>query len=176
MKRTIVVLVLFTMLYNPVIGQSEHHEEPGKLKNRNVIAVFAGNTLIKPSGFNLPTIGVEYIRELNHHMGIGIMAEAELGSHIVQVNEDNGNVTELDRQGAILLIPAVFARVYKGLIVSVGYGVEFESNENLALLKVSLEYKFRMKNERFLVLPTVSWDHTNRFDGWVYGVNFAYLF
>jgi hypothetical protein len=176
MKRTVIVFALCLMQAMPLFAQSEDKKAEHTLHHHNVVALFVGNTLIKPSGFNLPTIGIEYIRELNHHIGIGFMAEAEIGSHIIQVNENNGNVTELDRSGAILLIPAIFARVYKGLIVSVGYGVEFEDNENLGLLKVSLEYKLAMKNERFIVLPTVSWDHTNRFEGWVYGVNFGYLF
>lgn len=176
MKRTLIVIALVLVHTIPLYAQHEHEAEKHELKYHNLFTLFAGNTLIKPSGFNLPTVGIEYVREINHFFGIGIMAEAELGNHIVKINEDNGNVIEVDRTGAILLIPGVFANVYKGLIVSVGYGVEFESTENLALLKVSLEYALYMKNERFIVLPTVSWDRTRRFDGWVYGVNFGYKF
>lgn len=176
MKRNLTAIALLALLINPAFAQFEHNEESHKVKYHNAIALFMGNTIIKPSGFNLPTFGVEYIREINHFLGVGFMAEFEVGSHIVQVNEHNGDVTNVDRSGAVLIIPAIFSRVYKGLIVSVGYGVEFEQSENLGLFKVSLEYKLYMKNERFIVLPTVSWDHTNRFNGFVYGVNFGYVF
>ena len=165
------------MQVNPLMAQHEKAEESHHvLKHHNLITLFVGNTLIKPSGFNLPTVGMEYVREINHYFGVGIMAEAEIGSHIVEINEHNGDVSEVNRSGAILLIPAVFVRTVKNLFLSVGYGVELESNENLGLFKVSLEYKLAMKNDRFIVLPTVSWDHTRRFDGWVYGVNFGYIF
>lgn len=176
MYRLLLLIAVLTLLSKPLFAQFEHNEESHKVVYHNAIALFYGNTIIKPSGFNLPTIGVEYIREINHFLGAGFMAEVEIGSHIVQVDEHNGDKTNVDRTGAILMIPALFARVYKGLIVSVGYGVEFEKNENLGLFKVSLEYKLYMKNERFLVLPTVSWDHTRRFNGFVYGVNFGYVF
>lgn len=178
MKRNLIFIALFLVLTSPLFAQSEHHDDANhaKTEHSNVVALFIGNTMIKPSGFNLPTVGIEYVRKLNHFLGIGIMAEAEIGSHIVQVNEHNGNIMQVDRKGAILLIPAIFAHVYKGLIVSIGYGMEFESQENLNLLKVSLEYKFTMKRDRFIVLPTVSWDRTERFEGWVYGVNFGYKF
>jgi len=176
MKRNLNLVVIFVLLSSPVFAQFEHNEETHKVKYHNAAAIFIGNTIIRPSGFNLPTIGFEYLREVNHFLGIGIMAEVEIGSHIFEINEQSGTMTEVERNGAILLIPTVFARVYKGLIFSFGYGVEFEKDENLGLLKFSMEYKLHMKNERFVVLPTVSWDHTHRFDGLVYGVNFGYIF
>jgi hypothetical protein len=176
MKNNLIALALILMLANPLFAQSEHKKEHHSGNYKNVITLFVGNTLIKPSGFNLPTLGMEYVRQVNGFMGVGVMAEAELGSHIIMVNEHNGNVTQVDRKGAILVIPAVFFHVYKGLIVSMGYGMEFESSENLGLYKISFEYKLSMKEDRFIVLPTVSWDHTSRFDGWVYGVNFGYVF
>ena len=164
------------LLIHPALTQNNHGKGTHKGHYHHAAAIFVGNTIIKPSGFNLPTIGIEYIRELNHFFGIGLMAEAEIGSHIIMQDEHNGSATKVDRNGAILIIPAIFTRVYKGLIVSAGYGVELEANENLALFKLSLEYKLHMKNERFIVLPTVSWDRTSRFEGWVYGVNFGYVF
>lgn len=183
MLRSLVLLTMAMVISHSSAAQFEHNavpdgrqEESHKVKYHNAVAFFFGNTIIKPSGFNLPTVGIEYIREINHFLGVGIMAEVEHGSHIIQVNEHDGTTTEVDRDQAILVIPAVFARVYKGLIVSAGYGVEFEAKENLALFKLSLEYKLYMSNERFIVLPTVSWDHTHRFNGFVYGVNFGYVF
>jgi len=167
---------LLLVICNATYAQVDQKDGPHHDSFHNLVTVFVGNTIIRPSGFNLPTLGLEYIRKLNNYIGIGVMAEVEIGSHIIMVDEHNGVQTEVERNSAVLIIPAAFFQVYKGLILSVGYGGEFEKNENLGLLKTSIEYKLYLKNERFLVIPTISWDHTSRFNGLVYGVNFGYYF
>jgi hypothetical protein len=176
MNRNLCIIAVLVLLSNPLFAQIEHNEETHKVEHKNAAALFVGSTIIAPSGFNLPTIGVEYVREINHIIGIGIIAELEIGSHVVQKNEDGDMVSEVHREGAFLVLPSAFVRIYKGLILNAGYGVEFESNENLGLLKVGLEYSLTLQNPRWKVLPTVSWDHTKHFDGFVYGVNFGYKF
>ena len=176
MNRNLIIMALLVLLSNPLFAQSEHYEESHKFEHKNAVALFVGNTIIVPSGFNLPTIGVEYVREVNHIVGIGLIAEVEVGSHIVQKNEEGEMVSEVHREGAFLVLPSAFIRVYKNFFLNAGYGVEFETHENLGLLKVGLEYKLTLQNPRWVILPTVSWDHTKHFDGFVYGVNFGYLF
>ena len=169
-------MALLVLLSNPLFAQIEHKEESHKVEHKNAAALFVGNTIIAQSGFNLPTIGFEYAREFNHVFGLGVIAEVELGSHIVQKDEEGDMISEVHREGAFLVLPSVFIKVFRGLILNAGYGVEFESHENLGLLKVGFEYKLALQNPRWVVLPTVSWDHTKHFDGFVYGVNFGYLF
>ncbi|RLD21786.1 MAG: hypothetical protein DRI71_08425 [Bacteroidetes bacterium] len=176
MNRNLIIMALIVALSNPLFAQLEYNEETHKVEHKNAIALFVGNTIIAPSGFNLPTIGVEYVREVNYFIGAGLIAEVEIGSHIVLENEEGYMVSEVERKGALLVLPAIFFRLHKGLILSAGYGVEFENHENLGLLKVSLEYELFLKNPRWIVLPTVSWDHTHLFNGFVYGVNFGYVF
>jgi hypothetical protein len=176
MNRNLYLIAVLVLLFNPLFAQIEHNEETHKVEHKNAAALFVGSTIISQSGFNLATIGLEYVREINHNIGIGLIAEVELGSHIVQKNEEGEMVSEVNREGALLILPTVFIRIYKGLIINAGYGVEFESNENLGLLKVGLEYRLTLQNPRWVVLPTISWDHTHLFDGFVYGVNFGYKF
>jgi hypothetical protein len=176
MNRNLSIIAVLVLLSNPLFAQIELNEESHKVEHKNAAALFVGNTIIAPSGFNLPTIGVEYVREINHTVGIGIIAEVEIGSHIVQKNEEGEMISEVHRKGAFLILPTAFIRIYKDLILNAGYGVEFESHENLGLLKVGLEYKLALQNPRWIVLPTVSWDHTRLFDGFVYGINFGYKF
>jgi hypothetical protein len=176
MNRNLSIIAVLVVLSNPLFAQSEHNEKSYKVDHKNAAALFIGSTIIAPSGFNLPTIGVEYVREINHTIGIGIISEVEIGSHIVQINEEDEMTSEVNRAGALLILPTVFIRIYKGLILNAGYGIEFEANENLDLFKVGLEYRLTLQNPRWVVLPTVSWDHTKHFDGFVYGVNFGYKF
>jgi len=175
MKPSWLILIMYITNLS-AFGQNIHNEVSNKPKYPNTASLFVGSTIIHPSGFNLPTIGLEFIHEVNHYVGFGIMGEVEVGSHIIQVNRYNGIKTEVERHSAALLIPSVFLNVYKELIISVGYGVEFEKTKNLGLFKTSIEYKLYLQNDRFIILPTLSWDYTTHFQGWVYGVNFGYNF
>ncbi len=143
---------------------------------KNFVGLFVGNTIIAQSGFQMPTIGAEYIREIAPNVGLGLVAEYECGSHIVQKNKEGVIISEAKREGAFLVLPSAFFKIHKGLVVTVGYGIEIEKHESLALAKIGLEYKFKMQNPNWLILPAVSWDHTELFDGIVYGVTFGYGF
>jgi hypothetical protein len=149
-------MALLVLKSNQLFAQIEPPDEAHKVEQKNAVALFAGNTIIIPSGFNLPTLGVEYVREVNHYFGIEIISEIELGSHIVLKNENGDMISEVNREGAFLILPAVFINVYKDLIFNLGYGVEFEDKENLGLLKLGLEYKLNLHNPRWIVLPSVS--------------------
>jgi hypothetical protein len=176
MNRNLTLSLFLQILTLPAIAQFEYNEETHKLEHKNAIAVFVGNTIIAPSGFNLPTIGIEYVHELNYFVGLGVITEVEIGSHIIQKGEQGTIVTEMEREGALLIAPSAFFRLQKGLVLSAGYGIEFEKTENLGLLKISVEYELFLEHPRWIVLPTISWDHTKLFNGWVYGVNFGYRF
>lgn len=156
---------------NYSVAQEHKTEHP-----QNFVGFFVGNTIIMQSGFQIPTVGVEYVREISSKIGIGIVAEYEFGSHIVQKNEEGSVISEVEREGAVLILPSAFFKIHKGLIITVGYGVELEKHENLILSKVGFEYKFQMHDPNWLILPSVSWDHTNLFNGLVYGVTFGYKF
>lgn len=161
-----------------IIAQDHSFHPPSKenhIEHKNDIAGFAGATYICESGFFLPTFGIEYVRRINSFMGIGVIGEIEVGSHIISKNEYSHETIEINRETAILLCPALYFKS-GNFVASVGYGVEFEKSENLALLKISLMYSLKLQDERWIVLPNISWDHTIHFNGLVYGVSFARVF
>ncbi len=161
-------LFLSTSTFSQEIIKPKHQSPPSH-DTRNFIGLFVGNTSIVQSGFHLPTIGLEYVREITPNFGLGIITEYELGTHIVQENEAGQIVSEVEREQAFLILPSAFIRIYKGLIFSAGYGVELEHKQNLALSKIGLEYALPLQNFNWKVVPSVSWDHTRLFDGVVYG-------
>jgi hypothetical protein len=175
-SKTLIFLTAGLFYTNLLFAQHEGAEGKHEAETRNEISLFLGNTIISQSGFNLPTIGVEYIRELNHFIGIGVISELEIGSHVIQKDEAGDVIGDVKREGAFLILPTAFIKVYKGLIFYGGYGVEFERNENIGLMKLGFEYKLALKNPKWLVLPNLSWDRTHLFDGFVYGVSFGYRF
>ncbi len=179
--RLIVIAFLFvgSLVSSPLSAQKisrEGQHTSDENEPRNLIGVFVGNTSIVQSRFNLPTIGIEYVREINHNFGIGVISEFEIGSHIIQKNEEGDVVSEVERESAFLILPTTFIRVYNNLIFTAGYGIEFEKGKNLGLLKLGFEYVLYLKDPKWRVLPSVSWDHTKYFDGVVYGVTFGYTF
>lgn len=176
-------VILLQALFLTSINAQEHTEtipdSPHNDEKMNFVALFLGNTVVYQTNIHLPTVGVEYIRELSPRLGIGLIGEVEIGYDVVNDKTNPNPSTLYTRETAILMQPAIFYRVYKGLIVSVGYGVEFENTENertFGLFKLGIEYRLAMKNPNWFVLPSLSWDHTSLYDGVVYGVVFAYKF
>ena len=144
-------------------------------KHKNDLAGFIGATYIFESGFVLPTIGIEYVRKINSHLGIGIITEFEIGSHIISSNEENHEEINVERSSALLALPTLYYMIGH-FAFSAGYGIEFEKSENLGLLKFTINYALELKNEDWIILPNVSWDHTSVFDGLVYGFSVARRF
>lgn len=165
--------------YNANLHAQNHIENKDNLEkylhHKNDIAGFVGTTFIIESGFILPTFGIEYVRKLNSYVGLGILGEFEVGSHIIAIDENSNEEQEISRESAVLLLPSAYF-MYNHFVVSLGYGVEFEKSENLAMLKVSLLYAFEFKNDKWLFVPSISWDHTKRFNSLVYGFSVARRF
>lgn len=185
MAKKIAILALLFLIsvnFNTLIAQDHSSDHPSTdqansshFSHKNEIAGFAGATYIFESGFVLPTFGVEYIRNINSFIGIGIIAEIEVGSHIIGEDECCHQEHELSREQAFLLLPAIYFKT-GNFVTSFGYGVELEKNENLGLLKISAMYILELMNDKWIVVPNISWDHTAKFDGLVYGFSIARRF
>lgn len=158
-------------------------------ESKNAFGVFFGNTVVYQTNIHLPTVGVEYAREIKINrknpdkkpirFGLGLIVEEEIGYEVYsQDKTQSGAKPAYERNSALLISPALFINVYKGLIVTLGYGVEYEHVENFKeqLFKLGVEYKLEMKKPGFYILPSLSWDHTNYYDGVVYGMIFSFDF
>ena len=143
--------------------------------HKNDVAGFIGATYIFESGFVLPTFGVEYVRKLNPYFGIGAIAEMEVGSHIISMDQSSNEQAEVERESAFLLLPALYFTTGK-FVASIGYGVELEKSQNLGLLKVTAYYVLDLKKDYWYAIPSLSWDYTSQFNGLVYGFNIARSF
>lgn len=172
----VILLSLLINLNNNLLFSQEHSTDHNATKetlhHKNKLAGFVGATYIFKSGFVLPTIGVEYVHKMNSNLGIGIISEFEIGSHIISINEEMHEEIEVERESAFLILPALYY-INGHFVLSAGYGVEFEKSENLGLFKLTAMYVLELKNEAWIVIPNISWDHTNRFDGLVYGFSIA---
>lgn len=176
MKLSITFLLVFLLMLQGFSQEETNHsteEKPSHSAGRypkNFALVFIGSTHIWPSGINMPTFGVEYGRKVFKNFGVGITVEYEAGQHIISKDEHTEETVDITRENSILLIPTIeYAFFHHFFILTVGYGVEFEKKENLALFKVGLSVNLALKNKYWYVLPSVSYDRTKRYDGLIYG-------
>jgi hypothetical protein len=172
----VILLSLFINLNNNSLFSQEHSGNQNAPKgihgHKNELVGFVGATYIFKSGFVLPTVGIEYVRKINSNFGVGLISEFEIGSHIISINEEMHEEIEVTRESAFLILPALYY-INGHFVFSAGYGIEFEKSENLGLFKLTAMYVLELKNEAWIVVPNISWDHTSRFDGLVYGFSIA---
>jgi len=176
-------LILFsTLLFSYTSAQPPSELSQNEMDGpdvKNCFGLFLGNTVLYQTNIHLPTVGLEYVREITPRFGFGGIVEVEIGYEVISDKTAVNPSTLYVRETAILVQPAIFFRLYKGLIIYAGYGAEFEDTEDetiLGLSKVGIEYRLRMHNPNWMVLPSLSWDHTSHYDGVVYGIVFAYKF
>ncbi len=178
LKVTSSVLILILFNLHLLFAQHEENDAGEKHEEKrfnNEISMYYGSTYFVKSGFNIPTIGVDYSRRLNSFLSITVLADFELGSHIVE-EETGGDVLEVERERALLLMPGLGFKVVKELTLFAGYGVEVEKSETLGLLRFGAGYKLKLKNERWLAEPYCYWERTHLFNALGYGIVFGYEF
>ena len=175
MKYLLLAITLFT---SSLIGMAQEEQESSEEQEyKNFVMLFIGSTHIIQSGINMPTFGVEYGHELFKNFGVGAIVEYEAGQHIIGKEEENGEAIDLIRSNALLLLPTLHYAFFNHMVIlTAGYGIEFEQEENLGLLKLGLSLELELKNPRWRAIPSVSWDHTKLFDGIVYGFSVEYGF
>ncbi len=119
MRKLILVFSIFTGF----TAFSQDNPISHETHKKDIVGLFAGNTVIYQSNIHLPTLGVEYVRELSHHWGVGLIVESEIGYHILEDKDTPDETSIYHRESAVLVSPAVFFRPFCGLILTVGYGV-----------------------------------------------------
>lgn len=175
MKSFIIGIVLIFSISGAFAQHDSEHPEESKAKN--VVLVFIGSTHIVQSGINMPTFGIEYGHRIFKNIAIGGIIEYEAGQHIIMKDDhSHGEEVEITRKNSLLIIPSVYYIIDHLVVISIGYGIEFEEDENLGLLKIGLGAELQLKNPRWLFYPNISWDHTSHFDGIVYGFSVGYGF
>ena len=141
-------------------GQSEHNQPEEHHFQHHEIELFTGFGLIPQSvdeeGHNqaiaIPILGLDYEYWFNHKFGIGLSADIELASYVVEREED----VHIDREFAFLTVLVFLYEPLKGWKLFAGPGYEFENNESFPLLKIGTQLA---KNFQ---------------DGWSAGINFSY--
>ncbi len=170
MKKNIAVLLLTLFLATVSYAQDTDEEEDNEGRIHK-IAFVIGYTHI-PSAFEngdesksvfVPTIGVDYFVQFAKGWKIGAVLDLELNNYLVDFNR-----VVIERDKALvtgLLVGYEFKNRWSLLV---GPGIEFEKNENLFILRTSIEYEFEL-GEYWGLFPSINYDFKEEYS--TYSIN-----
>lgn len=162
----------------------EHHAEHGK----NKVALYLGFTHIPSAYYEhetqeesigkwVPTLGAEYYRTISPMFDLGLVADVELDSYLVESEDER----ELSRANVVVL--SAVAR-YKpiprlGIFAGPGFETEFSSEEEeietLWVVKFGVDYEVEIAHGWELT-PTLSYDLKQHYSSVAFGMSFGKRF
>lgn len=181
MKRTIWLLILLPGFLVSSFGQEEAgSQEDGPQEerhHRHTLAIGGGTTFIRlagqlgtsqASGIFVPSIDADYTLHLNPHWALGLMWAYE-PYHYMIID------SQVERENAMNM--ALVGKYYFGRhwAVLLGGGMEIEPHQNLALVRVGIEYAIELKS-KWELIPTLHFDLKENYDTWTFTLTFARKF
>lgn len=147
------ISILFTCLTASfVLGQENeeaHVSHEIEKHPKNIITGSFGYTWIpggasedasEATGFFVPTIGLEYTREINHKFSVGIVSELELGQYLI-FDQD------LPRERAFLLLGQGYYSLPRNWIPFLGLGWEHDIHADIFVSRLGIAKKYNFGNE-----------------------------
>jgi hypothetical protein len=123
------------------------------------IAVLLGHTLIPAEhageNFFIPSWGLDLEYWIQKKWGVGIHSDLEIETFIIL--RENSDQEELERISPLVVTLDALYKPWRGLVLQIGPGIEFEKNENYPLLRAGIEYEFEL-NHHWDIAPTVFYD------------------
>jgi len=158
------LLVIIFLSFNIYAQEEiENNEEP-----KNQLTFVFGYTHI-PDAYEegklnesvfVPTIGIDYIRELNEKWFVGVVLDLELGNYLVEFNKE-----ELERDSAFIVGALAGYEVVENWSLMAGPAIEFEKNKSLFVFRAGTEYRFELENN-WGILPSLNYDFKEEYSTW----------
>ena len=153
-----VQVTLFAQHPDGHIEHSDEHFRPFR------VAVLVGHTVI-PAEYAgkkvyVPSWGLDLEYWISPGWGVGLHNDVELESFVVQ--HSNGD-EEIERHSPVVMTLDALFKPWKGLVLQLGPGIEFERSENYAVLRAGIEYEFEF-GDGWDIAPTIFYD--TRFDAY----------
>ena len=159
---TIFLLLLFSLLFGTLEGQSHDTEHEHEFKKVRV-AIAIGHAYIPSADLGsdakvtiIPTWGVDLQYWFNPQFGIALKSDLEIANYTVKYNpEDSG--TLFRKTPLILSLPALFSPWDNGLTFLLGPGMEFEKKKDLFVLRAGVGYEVEL-NKHWDFAPELVYD------------------
>ncbi|KAB1068457.1 hypothetical protein F6U93_07075 [Tamlana haliotis] len=164
-KLSLSLLVFFVF----IIGLSaQESNEAERSETKNQINFVIGYTHI-PRAFEdgreedpvfVPTIGIDYFRELNEKWVLGLVMDLELTDYALEFNGDH-----LPRENAFLVGVIAGYELSEHWGIMAGPAIEFEDHKDLFVFRLATEYKIDL-GESWLLLPSFNYDFKEEYGTW----------
>ncbi len=164
MKKIIGIILIAFFL--STVNYAQEKEAVGG-KNHKIAFVF-GYTHI-PSAFEegqlekavfVPTIGLDYLYQLNEEWSIGLALDLELGNYLVRFNRE-----DLERENAIITAALVGYEIAPRWDIFFGPGLELEKNKNLFIFRAGVEYELDL-GQNWGLFPSINYDFKQEYSTW----------
>jgi hypothetical protein len=111
------------------------------------------------------TVGLDYFYKFHPRWGAGFLGAVEL-DHYVVTDE------QVERENAIILTLVGMYSATKYLDLFFGGGVEVEQHDNLAVLRLGLQYSIDV-GKHWALVPKLHFDFKENYNTWSFAVAFA---
>ena len=130
------------------------------------IAILIGHTHIPAlqngRGFLIPSWGLDYEYWFTRSWGVGLHSDLELQTFLIERSESE----EIEREYPIVVTLDALYKPWRGLVIQLGPGYEFEKNKNFFLIRAGLEYEIDLPHHWDLS-PSVFYDtRIDAYDTW----------
>ncbi len=140
---------------HPAEGVEVHHEDFKPFR----VALLLGHTLIPEEhageNFFIPSWGLDIEYWFNSYIGAGLHNDIELETYVVLGT--GGESEDLERVSPLVATVDLLIRPWKGLVLQVGPGIEFEKGENFGLMRFGVEYEVEI-GDHWDLCPTIFYD------------------
>lgn len=164
--RKIIPLILF---FSSVLMAGQEQKE-----SKHLLGAAFGFTFV-PTGDALgdtdergiftKTLGLDYFYNFHPRWGAGFLGAYEMDHYVV-------NDEEIERQNAIILTLVGMYSATKYLDLFLGGGVEVEQHDNLAVLRLGLQYAIDV-GQHWALVPKLHFDFKENYNTWSFAVAFA---
>ena len=162
-KLTLIFLSILMLSYiaMPSQAQQVHSSKIEEVVLRHEIDGSIGNTHVPEGGKRntsatliLPNVGINYKYWFDNHFAIGLYNNIVVQTFVI--NSDSHQ--DLEREYPVIISAVGVFRVWKGLTLFTGPGVELDKNGSLFVLRFGLDYAFSLRND-WSITPRFMFDN-----------------
>jgi len=166
-RRILPLILLFTMVNMTAQQELEQNQKHLLGANFGFTFVPLGNALedTDARGVFTKTVGIDYFYNFLPKWGAGFLGAYEL-DHYVVTDE------QVEREDALIFTLVGMYSATRYLDLFLGGGIEVEQHDNLAVLRMGLQYSIDV-GEHWALVPKLHFDFKENYSTWSFAVSFA---
>jgi len=175
-RRIFPLILLFAMAN--LVGQGtdpdEEAQPPKWRQQKHMLGLGPGFTFVPlgdelgdtdARGLYAPTVGLDYFYHFHPRWGAGFLGALELDHYIVTDDQ-------VERENAMILTLVGVFSATKYLDLFLGGGVEVEQHDDLAVLRLGVQYSIDM-GKHWAMVPKLHFDFKGNYNTWSLALSFA---